>query len=95
MGWRGGGGGTAKNIQSSLSTSGRCTQGSLATQTEIKSWEDGGSGVSVCVCVYMCVLAPSSGMSVYLTTTIYYTAAHLHVTHGADGWAVKSHSRVL
>ncbi len=58
---------TAKNTRSALSTSERCTQGPHAAQTEIKSRENSGSGACVFICV--CVLAPSSDILGYLTTT--------------------------
>ena len=62
-----GGGRLPKNTHSALSTSGRCTQGPRAAQTEIKSRENSGSGARV---FYVCVfaLAPSSDISGYLTT---------------------------
>lgn len=53
--WGAGGRTTAKNTRSALSTSERCTQGPHAAQTEIKSREDSGRGVYVCVCVFICV----------------------------------------
>ena len=68
---RWGGGRLPKNTHSALSTSGRCTQGPRAAQTEIKSRENSGSGARVfyvCVCVCVFALAPSSDISGYLTT---------------------------
>lgn len=84
--WRSAGRTTAKNTHSALSTSGRCTQGPHAAQTEIKSTEDSRS--CVCVCVCSCTIIRYIRLSHY--TSIYYTVKSPHESHYTSSLDVES-----